>query len=234
MNLSVIIPTYNERENINELTKKICHVLNGGGRDFEIIVVDDNSPDGTAQMVRNEFIDDEKVRLIERFNERGLATAIKTGIIASKGDMIVLMDADFSHDPVLLPRMLTNLDNFDIVSGSRFVPGGKIVATWWGPFLSRMINRYLRLILRLKTKDNTNGFLAFKKEIVMRHLDKIFYGYGDFHFRLFYYAKREDRKVLEIPCAYYWRKEGESKTRVIKYGWGYLYSALKLSLRIDE
>ena len=185
-------------------------------------------------MVRNEFISNGKVRLIERCNERGLATAISRGIVESNGDGIVLMVADLSHDPVLLPTMIAGLDSFDIVSGSRFVRGGKIVTKWWGVLSSRLINWYLRLILRLKTKDNTNGFLAFKKEVVMRDLDKIFYGYGDFHFRLFYYAQRDGRSTLEIPCVYHSRKDGESKTRIFRFGWGYFYSALKLGLRIGE
>jgi dolichol-phosphate mannosyltransferase len=233
--ISVILPTYNERENIVPLIESLSGVFEGEGLDYQVVVVDDNSPDGTAQAVREKYPDTEKVKLILRNGQRGLATAVKRGIEESSGEVIVLMDVDFSHNPGDLPALLSNIGKYDLVNGSRYLKFGGFRGRSTARIFSMAINCFLRFVLGLKTSDNTNGFLVVKRSLLAGwELDRIFYGYGDFHFRLLYNAFQCNAAVEEVPVIYRPRCKGQTKTRCISDGWGYVLSALKIRLGIER
>jgi len=161
--VSVILPTYNERENIALLIESLSRILADVGVDYQIVVVDDDSPDGTAEVVRQRCLATGKVKLVLRNGQRGLATALKTGIGESSGDVIVLMDADFSHSPQDLPALLSEMGKYDLVNGSRYLRPGGFQGNARARIFSMAINWFLRTVLGLKTTDNTSGFLALKR-----------------------------------------------------------------------
>jgi len=234
MMVSVILPTYNERDNIVELVECLSGVL-GRDHSFEIVVVDDNSPDGTAGAVEGRFQNSDAVRLIRRNGQRGLATAVRRGIEESRGGIIVLMDADFSHSPGDLPAMLALVDRYDLVNGSRYLPAGGFQGSLRARTSSWMINWFLRILLRLPTTDSTSGFVAIRRSLLEKlSVQNIFYGYGDFHFRLLVNAGRLEASIGEVPVVHQFRRGGWAKTRLFRDGWGYIWSAVKIRFGLER
>lgn len=233
LNASIILATYNEKENIVKLIKELLKICKDNKLNTEIIVVDDNSPDGTAQAVKKAFLRNKKVKLIVRKNERGLGTAVGTSVKKATGNVILFMDADFSHDPKDAPRLIKLTKDYDIVSGSRHMKGGGMKSTPYRKFASlagKLAGKlYIGLILGLNITDYTNGYFAIRKSILDK-LDpkKIFYGYGDYYFRLFYYAIKKGAQIKEIPVFYKLRESGESKTNFLNHGMQYIVAGLKL------
>jgi dolichol-phosphate mannosyltransferase len=226
--LSIILPTYNERETICRLVQRILDVLASMHLNAEILVVDDSSPDGTAQTVRKAFSENAKVRVIERKSARSLGASIKDGILAAKMDYVLLMDADFNHSPEDIPRLFSCIDRADFVNGSRFIRGGGMQKAKVRFLGSRFFNLVCRSILGLKVTDVLSGFLLSKRsKFLVLPLEKIFTGYGDFAIRLHYAVKKKRWSVLEIPVNYLQRLAGRSKTRFLKHTWQYSWSALK-------
>jgi dolichol-phosphate mannosyltransferase len=235
MKVSVILPTYNERENIIPLIESLSSVLQEGGHEYQIVVVDDNSPDGTAALVEDRFCQTDRVKLIWRNGQRGLGTAVKVGIKAASGDILVVMDADLSHDPHDVPLLISGIGEHDLVNGSRYMDTGGFQSNPKARISSMAINWFIRLVLGLKTTDSTIGFLAVKRSLLNKlNLENIFYGYGDFHFRLLYDAFRNGASVKEVPVVHRLRQRGEAKTRLFKDGCGYVISALKIRLGIER
>jgi dolichol-phosphate mannosyltransferase len=233
--VDVILPTYNERENIVPLIESLARILMEAGIDYQIVVVDDDSPDGTAEAVRRACLAPDKVKLILRNGQRGLATAVKLGIEESSAEVVVLMDADFSHHPQDLPTILLGMGKYDLVNGSRYLSSGGFRGNRRARIFSTVINWFLRIVLGLKTTDNTNGFVAIRRSLLSGwDLSRIFYGYGDFHFRLMYNAVRDSAAVGEVPVVYRPRHRGQAKTRFIRDGWGYIWSALKIRLGLER
>ena len=157
MKSSIILPTYKEKDNIVELIQVIFNALEPEGLDFEVVVVDDNRPDGTAEAVRQNFDGDPRVKLFVRTSERGLATAIRYGVEHSTGQILVSMDTDFNHDPQILPQMIKFLDHYDIIIGSRFVMAGGMEDRF-RQFSSLIYNYGIRLLFRTPVHDNLSGF----------------------------------------------------------------------------
>jgi len=213
--VSVILPTYNEAGNIADLIEAIDSFIT---QPHEIIVVDDNSPDGTSAIVQK--IDNPRVRLETRMKNRGLTKSIKRGIELAKGDTVVWMDCDFSMPPQVIPDLLSKIeDGYDISVGSRFVKGGshKKGAKAKGAqesliviALSRFLNLLLRLSLSMKFRDYTSGFIAIRKKV----LGKINLqgDYGEYFMDLMYRAILLRYQFIEIPYVCAPRKAGESKT----------------------
>jgi dolichol-phosphate mannosyltransferase len=229
--VSVVLPTYNEREGITELVVEILGVARRAGLELEVLVVDDASPDGTAAHVETVFRADPAVRVYVRRDERGLASAIYRGIREARGDVVVIMDSDGNHDPVLLPLMVRCVEDFDVVIGSRYVLGGGMLTSrfrYWGSYA---FNILIRIVLRQRIHDNLSGYLAFRPTL-LRGLapEAVFYGYGDYAIRLLHHVVRQGGRVLEIPTIYRFRKGGESKTRFSAYLWTYLASVFRLRL----
>jgi dolichol-phosphate mannosyltransferase len=210
----VIIPTYNEKENIENIIRKVCS-LEGN---FHILIVDDGSPDGTAAIVKllqPEF--SERLHIAERSGKQGLGTAYIFGFKWALGkgyQYIFEMDADFSHNPDDLIRLYDACKNgADVSVGSRYTSGGKI-KNW--PFdrifISFGASVYVRMITWMPVKDCTAGFVCYKREVLEKMpLDKVqFIGYA-FQIEMKYRAWKLGFKIKEVPITFVDRKEGVSK-----------------------
>jgi dolichol-phosphate mannosyltransferase len=226
--VSVIVPTYNESGNIVELLQRILDVLEGIGSPFEVTVVDDSSPDGTAELVKARFGDDPRVQLHVRVGERGLATAVRRGIELSHGNIIIVMDSDFNHDPKYIPQFLNLIQYYEVVVGSRFLYGGGMYSRW-RYYASLSYNIFIRTVLGIPIRDKLSGFFAVRKETLRKlAFDRIFYGYGDYFIRFLMVIMDLKLSVLEIPVYYDNRPAGESKTQFLKEFLRYTASVLRL------
>lgn len=227
--VSIILPSYNERENLIVLIPKIrAAVSRLPAHKAEIIVVDDDSPDNTAGALRKRF--GRKIRIIVRKRTRGLATAIRVGVAHARGDIIVGMDADGNHSPECIPSLLWALTTADLVVGSRFIKGGgmkdrgRYLASW-------LFNALLRYVLLFPVWDNTSGYYAIRKNTLLRMKPgHIYLGYGDYHLRLVYAAKLSKLSIREVPVWYGNRQYGQSKSRLLGMAISYLRTALFLFL----
>jgi dolichol-phosphate mannosyltransferase len=211
----VIIPTYNEKENIERMVRKVFSLPIG----FELLIVDDGSPDGTAQIVKNLQVEfGKKLHLIERKGKLGLGTAYIAGFkyaIQNKFDFIFEMDCDFSHNPDDLVHLYNACakDGADLSIGSRYVKGGKVV-NW--PLdrilMSYFASLYVRIILWINIHDTTAGFKCYKRIVLETiNLDGIrFIGYA-FQIEMKYKVKKAGFKITEVPITFTDRTAGESK-----------------------
>jgi len=211
----VIIPTYNEKENIENIIKKVFSFE----KEFHILIVDDGSPDGTADIVKRlqkEFTD--KLFILEREGKLGLGTAYITGFhwaIEKKYDFIFEMDADFSHPPHDLLNLYDacTTQGFDVAVGSRYVKGISVVNWPLGRILmSYYASMYVRTVLGMKIKDTTAGFVCYKREVLENiGIDEIrMKGYG-FQIEMKYRCIKLGYKVTEVPIIFTDRTEGNSK-----------------------
>jgi len=217
MNISVVLPTYNECKNIVDLIDAIEAEVSPLVTHLQIVVVDDNSPDGTAEVVQQRIQKSGQVHidLHVRTEERGLASAIKYGLQRSQGDVVVVMDTDFNHDPQMIPQMIDLLKYYDLVIGSRFVMGGGMEEELRYKF-SFLYNLFIRVTIRTQIQDNLSGFFAMRRDKLMAlDLDRIFRGYGEYFIRLLYVAWRQHYKMLEVPVFYVLRRHGQSKSRFL-------------------
>ncbi|MDQ4094881.1 MAG: polyprenol monophosphomannose synthase [Actinomycetota bacterium] len=210
----VVVPTYNEVDNIPQLVGRLFD--SRGERAVELLFVDDSSPDGTAWAVKAEQQDREGIHLIERPGREGLGSAYVAGFrwALERGyDQVVEMDADLSHDPADVPRLLDALDDADLVIGSRYVEGGNVVN--WGRSrraLSKMGNVYARLWLGFEVRDATSGLRAFRASALGRiDLDKVrAEGYA-FQIELARRVYKLGGTIKEIPIKFVDRTAGRSK-----------------------
>jgi dolichol-phosphate mannosyltransferase len=214
MKISIILPTYCEKENIVRLIDALYVNNSKQVWSTEIIVVDDNSPDGTADAARTREKDGKvSVHCFIRNQERGLATAVLFGIHQSSGDIVVVMDTDFNHDPEMIPQMVKFMEYYNLIIGSRFVTGGGMQDRK-RYFFSLVYNLFIRSLLRTQIQDNLSGFFAvWRKDLVAMDLNQIFTGYGEFFIRLTYFCRQRHLKILEIPAFYNQRLHGTSKSR---------------------
>ncbi len=209
--ISIILPTYNEAGNIIPLVNGIKKYLNSYR--YEILVIDDDSPDDTGGIVRRRFVKNKKVRLFIRKKNQGLSYAIRFGIEKAEGNLIIVMDTDFNHNPKDLPRLINATHHFDLVTGSRYIKGGGM-ENRMRYVLSYVYNMIIRFILRLETHDNLSGFFIIKKKALIKFdFDQIFYGYGDYFIRLLHQAQKNKLAIHEIPVFYKNRISGSSKSR---------------------
>lgn len=209
--ISVVLPTYNEVGNIVPLVKQICHNLLN--YQYEVIIVDDDSPDGTGRIVKKHFDSDKKIKLFVKKKDKGLAKAIRSGIEKSRGDFILVMDTDFNHNPDDILKMLSIKEKYDLVIGSRYIEGGGMEDRWRF-LLSYLYNLCLKIILNHKVHDNLSGFFLIKKRALKKfNYDAIFYGYGDYFIRLLHHAQKNNLHIKEIPVYYKNRIAGQSKSK---------------------
>ncbi|MGA7077010.1 MAG: glycosyltransferase, partial [Halobacteriota archaeon] len=166
--VSIIVPTYNERDNVRELLERIQRSMEPLRDPFEILIVDDDSPDETWK-VASQYSDSYPVRVLRRKGERGLATAVLEGIKASKYDIVVVMDADLQHPPEKIPELISDVrDGTDIAVGSRFVePGALDEFGWFRRTVSRGADLLARTLFRQirSIEDIESGFFAFRKDV---------------------------------------------------------------------
>lgn len=212
--LSIIIPTYNEAKNIKSLLDSISKNIPDQTK-AETIVVDDNSPDGTAEIVKNynksmSHLANHSISLIARKDQRGLSSAILDGIRKAKGDLIVVMDSDHSHPPELIPKMIEILQQtkYDLVVASRYISDGAIRG--WSTkrkLISKTATKIARHGLGINTEDPMSGFFAFRKALINNlKFDAIGY-----KMLLEILVKAKDASVKEIPYTFTDRKYGSSK-----------------------
>jgi glycosyltransferase involved in cell wall biosynthesis len=208
----VVIPTYNERENIPRLVEAI----NKADSRADILIVDDNSPDGTGQAAEDAAKSNPTVNVMHRTGKEGRGSAciagFKEGLKSPQYNLFIEMDADFSHDPVALPELLKEAETADIVIGSRYLPGSKIVHWGWKrTFFSRWANRYARAILHIPISDYTNGYRVYSRELLETvDLDKIKQSGYIVLSEIAYQAKRHGFKFGEVPITFVNRVRGES------------------------
>jgi dolichol-phosphate mannosyltransferase len=212
----LILPTYNEAENIRRLVESALPRLAEAAPEHRILVVDDGSPDGTGRIADELAAADGRVEVLHRTSKEGLGRAYLAGFqhaLERGADLLIEMDADFSHDPADLPRLIRAAGSADLVLGSRYVPGGGVED--WGLFrraLSRGGSLYARAILGVPIRDLTGGFKCFRRATLegIDYLDTHADGYG-FQIELTYRAYRSGYRVKEIPIVFRDRREGTSK-----------------------
>lgn len=204
--VSVIIPTYNERKNV---VASIASAREHLGSSVEVIVVDDNSADGTAEVV--ETLGDPHVRLIRRPLGKGLASAILRGIMASRGDVVCWIDADMAFEMRYLPSMVAATSNHDVVIASRLVEGGGDERHPIRVYASHLVNGFARLMLGFGIKDYDSCVVAVRRSVFDSVLP-VAYGFGDFFIEFIYDCCRRGMRVTEVPYTLTARSEGESKS----------------------
>ena len=228
----MILPTYNESDNIGPLIDAVLQVL----PQAEVIVVDDDSPDLTWQVVASKAEEDGRVRLIRRTAERGLTSAIARGIAESDRQVVAWLDCDFAMPPQRLPDLLAPIlaDQADIIIGTRYRPGGQDAGhSLTGRLFSQAINRFASLLLDWGVTDWTSGFVVARRE-VFRHVP-LSGDYGEYCIDLLCRAGRSGFRVSEVPYVCQHRRSGQSKTAVnplgyLRRGWKYVVVILRLFL----
>jgi len=213
LKILVIIPTYNESQNIEKLLEQIVGQNIDG---LDVLVVDDNSPDGTGDLVKKFSKKEQSIHLLERSEKLGLGTAYMTGFryaLEKEYDLIIEMDADFSHDPNELKNLINATNQYDLVIGSRYVKGVNVI-NW--P-LSRLLlsmgaSLYTRMITGLPLRDCTSGFKCFKRKVLESiNLDKIQSDGYSFQIEMSFKAWKKGFILGEIPIIFLDRSAGTSK-----------------------
>jgi dolichol-phosphate mannosyltransferase len=212
MKTLVIIPTYNESENI----EKIVPIVLEKDPSIHVLIVDDNSPDGTGRIADSMSRENDRILVIHRQSKSGLGTAYLTGFkfaLAKGYDLIFEMDCDFSHDPKYLPHFLQAIQEADLVLGSRYISGVNVI-NW--PIsrllLSYFANVYSRIITGLKVKDATGGFKCFRRQVLEAiELDRVKSNGYSFQIEMSYRAWKKGFRIKEIPIVFEDRKVGQSK-----------------------
>jgi dolichol-phosphate mannosyltransferase len=209
----VVLPTYNEAANIEAIVEAVLAKLPSTGR---ILVVDDNSPDGTGEIAERLADGSERVEVLRRPRKEGLGPAYVAGFrraLEGGAALVLEMDADFSHDPAFLPRLLDAAESADLVIGSRYVAGGS-VSDWSAlrQAISRGGSAYARLALGLEVRDLTGGFKCFRREVLEAlDLDAVTSRGYAFQVELTYRAIQHGFDVVEVPIVFRDRRAGQSK-----------------------
>ncbi len=227
----VVLPTYDEAENVLPLSDEVLAVAPG----LEVLVVDDNSPDGTGDLVADRMQTEQRLHLLRRGGKFGLGTAYLAGFrwALDRGyDQVFTMDADFSHPPRYIPQMLEAMKRYDVVIGSRYVPGGGI-ENWpvHRLILSSFANFYARFLLRLPVRDCTAGFRCYSAEVLetVEPFEIRASGYS-FLEEMAFRVCRCGFEVGEIPIVFENRRAGSSKIdslEIYRAAWHVLATALR-------
>jgi len=241
--LSIILPTYNEAQNIVDLIRELKRTVKVPN---EIIVVDDNSPDGTSKLV-NDYIRQykrQRVRIEIRLKDKGLTNSISRGIQLARGQIVAWMDCDFSMPPRVINTLMAKLEEgYDIAAGSRFIPGGQtkrliahkkdsVVAI----LFSSLLNLCIRLLLGSWFHDYTSGFVVVRKQV----FDALTLrgNYGEYFIDFIYRAHSASFRIAEVPYVCLPRRKGESKTsgsiwKLLRLGIQYLTMTIRVRLGIS-
>jgi len=219
---TIILPTYNESGNIAGIINRIFQFV----PEAKVLVVDDNSPDKTADIVKGMMQNEPRLQLLQRKGKEGLGKAYQHAFSEVLKDqsvqLVMMMDADFSHDPVYIPAMIDAIHNADVVIGSRYCRGGKTEG-WkpWRVFLSAFANRYCRVISGMPINDATAGFNLIRADI-LRSANVASLGFSGYAFimELKYALWRHGARFVEVPIIFRERREGESKisSHIIREG----------------
>ena len=223
--LSMIVPTYNERERIAELVSAVFAACEAHGVLVEMVIVDDNSPDGTGA-VADELSRTRNVKVVHRSGKLGLGTAVVAGFEVASAPVLGVMDADFSHPPSLVPRLLETFkaSNADVVVGSRYVSGGS-TPSW--PLKRRVLSRTACMLARPLSpiRDAASGFFLIRRDVARGVAIKA----GGFKILLELLVRAHPRRLVEVPYRFDDRERGESKMSM-KEAAGYLVQLKDLYL----
>ena len=204
-NITIILSTHNEELSIEHtISELIKHI-----KDVEIIVVDDNSPDGTLEIVKK--INYQKLKIFCRKKNKGLASAFLLGLINSSGDIIGWLDSNMGSLAIKFPEMISKLDNADIVLLSRYVSGGRDDRNIVRVVASRLINNLAKFILRSKIKDLSSGIFLMKRKVLL-DVVPVASGQGEFFVEFLYKAEKKGNNIIEIPYVHHVDIEGNSKS----------------------
>lgn len=212
----VVIPTYNEAENITAILRAVAASLDAAGLEWRVLVVDDGSPDGTPDLVDAVAADEPRIAVMRRTVKEGLWPAYRAAFrhaLAAGAALVVQMDADFSHDPKDVPRLIDAARDADLVLGSRYTPGGG-VARWglWRRTMSRGGSLYARMLLGIPLRDATSGFKCYRRVVLETlPLDEITSSGYVFSVEIHYRALLAGFRVVEIPIVFTDRVLGTSK-----------------------
>lgn len=233
MTAAVVLPTYNEAPVIVELVREILAAVPAG----EVLVVDDDSPDRTWEVVARAFAGEDRARVLRRVGRRGLPSALAEGVAATRGEVVVWLDADGSMPPGVIPRLLEALAAADVAVASRYAPGGadlrtsrlRVGASW-------LINRFATTCLGGPVRDWTSGFVAVRREALTRVPLPTDCIYGDYCIAFLHRAVRAGLRVVEVPYQCVERRAGQTKTspRLGRFGvLGLRYALTVVRLRLD-
>ncbi|MEE2605677.1 MAG: polyprenol monophosphomannose synthase [Thermoproteota archaeon] len=217
MKLAVVIPTYNEKETIQILIEKLFSEIKPIVDELHVVIIDDSSPDGTANIVTDLSDKFQKISLIQRPTKLGLGSAYKDGFnhVLEKidSDLIVQMDADHSHNPSEIVTMLQEIEGYDFVVASRHMPNSSIVGWGVGRQMTHSFAGIIaRISARIDIKDSTSGFRMFKRETLQSiEFDKIESDGFAFQIEMLYQLKQKGFRGLEMPTIFVNRKSGKSK-----------------------
>ncbi len=236
MSFSIILPTLNEKGHILELINEISKIFQNKNLQYEIIIVDDSSTDGTLEVVKNFKKDNEFLKLISRKNlKKNLAESINQGIELAKYDFIIWMDADFQHPPKYLENFIDYSKNYDAVICSRFLRDSK---RYFNKDNSKkednenqsyFFNKLCKFFLYKDLTDFTSGFICLRKDIFKNYSLSGYY--GDYFVSLIVHLKRNNKKLIEIPFKDELRASGLSKT-MVSLNLKYLYTCLRYCLTL--
>jgi dolichol-phosphate mannosyltransferase len=228
--LSIVLPTYNERKNISLLIPLLENILETNKMNGEIIVVDDNSPDGTAQEAKNLNKKYKNIKLILRKKKEGIGTALREGYNQSKGNIILSMDADMSFDIIVMLDLIKKLkEGYDMIIGYKIGYKAQTAKKSIQGIISGLGNKFMSTISGVKIHDFTPNFRAMKKEVwqAINTREKT----NVFLFEMILLAKHKGFKIGEVPVTFKDRVYGESKIRISKEIPKFLFKSISLSLR---
>ncbi len=224
----IVTPTYNERDNLKPLIDEIFSI-----GDVDVVVVDDNSPDGTGQLADELHQQHPRIHVIHRPAKAGLGTAYQAGFryaLEHGAQAIIQLDADRSHPPSLIPALLAALDNHDVVIASRYVPGGRVNIVWFRRWISTFGNVYIRLLLGWDIHDWSTGYKAWRADILNRILAQTMEGRGyAWLMEMTWLARRAGARVAEVPMVFTDRRAGQSK-----FSWSIIIEDLRLAWRLSR
>lgn len=220
MTTFIVIPTYNEADNVPAMAAELFAL---GINDLQLLIVDDASPDGTGRIAEElaQTLYPGRLHVLHRAGKMGLGTAYVTGFtwaLEHGADYVIQMDADFSHSPAYIPKMLEHIKDYDVVVGSRYVGGGELDErwSWWRWFLSWWANSvWTRGLLGVRTKDATAGFKCWQRSALQRiGLERITSNGYVFQVEMTYVSEKLKFRILEIPIYFEDRRIGQSKMTV--------------------
>ena len=230
--VSVIVPTYNERENLPTLIERINKVFVDERIVGEVVIIDDNSPDGTGQLAEQLRRKYKFLKVIHRPSKLGLGSAYREGFRAAVGKLLFTMDADLSHDPAYIPRFIEKAKHADVVVGSRYIEGGNIVG--WGLYrklVSRVANFLASIVVGADVNDMTSGYRAYRKEVLAKvPLNEIRSNGYAFQLEIIYEIRKKGFKIDSAPIVFTDRRKGRSKLGMREI-LSFLMLTIKLGLR---
>ena len=231
--VSVMTPVYNEKDNLPLLVDSLEIVFSESVLDLELVIIDDNSPDGSGEIADELAKKYGNVKVLHRKEKMGLGTAYKDGFALTSGTLVATIDCDLSHDPMELPNLIQAMGDKDIIIGSRLVKGGEIKGrNMWRDFLSYTANGFIRLLTGYKINDWTSGYRVYRRKVLEKVFPQVECMKWDFQFDVLYVSLLSGFEVEEIPITFKDRGGGKSKFS-LREAFTFMSSVLKILFKWD-